>query len=790
MKLRFAALALLAIAAVPGISQSPQPGGTDYTATSITFPIAPPQKVDVNNVSITLIDNPGPATYCYWIVANFLIGNASPSSPACITNGPNALVSGIRISWGGTTGALSYDVLRTSNQTPPAGACACAVATGVTTQTAVDTGLNAYTVNTFTPGAANVVMSNQPFLAGVGQLSFRNQQGSILFGIGSNGSITGVGANAGDHIQYVSPFGNNANDGLSWSTAKLTCAAAIAAIGSNTGRIIESPALGATECVAGTGAATGLNGFLYTPTRIFIGPSAQATNGSNKNSFEFRIAGSLWNGAIATDDFYTFKVFENSTALTTGSDFQLNHSSVSGGSGRFLVNLDMVIGPPGSATNTQNFNSFAQDLEGSYWDGANSQFNLIEMGVTTTPASGTPINSRFNVLPIFTGACVGCTSDFAIGASGTLSAQGDYSGPPMWRFIMLPRDGFTATFNHTLTANRNVNTPDADSTTVQTKTLVAHQFVTSMSAQGVLAGAQPASADISDGTGSGVVARQTSPSFLGQVTVAAASAPAPSIVSPTDATTGPYFAANGDYRISAGGNDHARVEAGDFTISSADCYRWGSAGVTGADTTFGRVSAAAIELGCADVAGPSTYTIQGNGGRAGTDTNTSGKAIILQAGTTTGNATPPTMIINAPASGGASGSAAATQISRFVSNDTKSLTTGAAATLLSVPLATTQMAGGKIDFYLEATDGTNQCTLSGTVEYAAENSAGVFVTNTSVLGTSATACTAGKTLTASFAVTSANPALVQVTPTLTGITASRFTAIYSVQHMGQTQPTF
>src|SRR5262245_15403033 len=38
-----------------------------------------------------------------------------------------------------------------------------------------------------------------------------------------------------DHIQFVSPNGNDNNDGLSWTSAKLTAAAAFTAIGSNTG---------------------------------------------------------------------------------------------------------------------------------------------------------------------------------------------------------------------------------------------------------------------------------------------------------------------------------------------------------------------------------------------------------------------------------------------------------------------------------------------------------------------------------------------------------------------------
>jgi hypothetical protein len=80
-------------------------------------------------------------------------------------------------------------------------------------------------------------------------------------------------------------------------------------------------------------------------------------------------------------------------------------------------------------------------------------------------------------------------------------------------------------------------------------------------------------------------------------------------------------------------------------------------------------------------------------------------------------------------------------------NDTKQLTSGAASTAVSIPLATLQMMGGTIDYYIEATDGTNQCTSKNTVQYAGENSAGVFkVTATKVIGTSSANCTAPKLL--------------------------------------------
>ena len=121
---------------------------------------------------------------------------------------------------------------------------------------------------------------------------------------------------------------------------------------------------------------------------------------------------------------------------------------------------------------------------------------------------------------------------------------------------------------------------------------------------------------------------------------------------------------------------------------------------------------------------------------------------------------------------------------------TKNLTSAAASTILSIPLATLQTTGGQVEYTIQASGGTNQCALSGTLNFAGENSASVFVVSpTTGAGLNeATTCTSGSTLTDSWALTAANPTLLQVTPT-TSMTATSFTIIYNVQYQGNTQPT-
>lgn len=202
----------------------------------------------------------------------------------------------------------------------------------------------------------------------------------------------------------------------------------------------------------------------------------------------------------------------------------------------------------------------------------------------------------------------------------------------------------------------------------------------------------------------------------------------------------------------------------------------------------GFVNVVDIVLGGNDnTATPNPQKIRGTDAQG---TDLTGGVVTLRSGASTGAANPSLLQIDGSSLGNASGLALAPQIHRIIINDVKSLTSGSATSLLSLPLASGQMGGGTIIFYIEATNGTNkQCTLSGEFTYAGENTSGVFVTNTSILGTPATACTSGNTLSSTFSLTGSNPALLQVTPTLTGFTPSRFSVIYEIHHMGQTQPT-
>lgn len=278
-------------------------------------------------------------------------------------------------------------------------------------------------------------------------------------------SVSGVKTN--DSIQYVSPNGADTNDGLSWATAKATAAAAISAIGSSTGRVELSPAV-ATDGIAGTGAATGLNGTILAPTKVYVGPLAQATAADpGQDSGKLLLVGSLWNGSAAVDD--RWEIYCNSFpgAFSDGSNLIINHSSISNGSGRVLHLSDVVIGNPRAATASLNSNSFAFDNQGAYFDGGESVAMLWEMANTVNQDAGTLATTIFrqNWVPIFESAAVGVQAEYALGGSGTLGVSGNYSGPPKWLWTNLRGSSFnTMSLEHAATAPRTITFPDASGT--------------------------------------------------------------------------------------------------------------------------------------------------------------------------------------------------------------------------------------------------------------------------------------------------------------------------------------
>lgn len=164
--------AALLLAAAPAAAQS---GAVPGVFSKITLPLAQPPQMVPSGAAV-VVGNPGPQTYYYWVVSDYVIGNSSPAGPFSVANAPNILsaTNYDQINWGTATGASSYDVLRTTTPTVPAGACNCAVETTVIGNSAEDQSntLLAYTVNTLDPSTLSWTVTALPKSKGVSELEF------------------------------------------------------------------------------------------------------------------------------------------------------------------------------------------------------------------------------------------------------------------------------------------------------------------------------------------------------------------------------------------------------------------------------------------------------------------------------------------------------------------------------------------------------------------------------------------------------------------------------------------
>jgi hypothetical protein len=329
----------------------------DFIANTVTFPLQnPPQRVDISRVSVQLLDNPGPAPYCYWIVSNFTIGNSSPAGPVCVSNGPNTMVNGNRVSWSPVFGANTFDVLRTSTPTPPSGACNCAIATALNGISATDTGLNAYTVNTFAPAAFNLIWNNEQSASGQSQLVLR-ANGVQIFAINSVGAATALFLN-GD------PLTTNPTDQFSNPTT------AVLGIGDKV-----AVNFGASTC-CDNNLIVGLNktGGNYKQGEVALDGETSCTGTFNQSTVCESITGqTVVYGTISTpvgsqQGTITGSEFNGAITATGGGQFQLGSAIVAGftvfsGNTNFMYLADYFAQPAvnsGTGTVTGAFGAIFQ----------------------------------------------------------------------------------------------------------------------------------------------------------------------------------------------------------------------------------------------------------------------------------------------------------------------------------------------------------------------------------------------------------------------------------------------
>jgi len=214
---------LFIIAFLCGVSSlvSAQQPAPPISTTQITQPLFAVNMQPVSQASVSLVGNPGPQTYYYWLTANYTVGSTAPTGPFVAVNVPNTLsVSNyVRVTPVYPAGAASVTLLRTTSPIQPSGACNCAVATNVTSGTINDqsNSLNSYTVTPFDPNTLNITLTNE--VVGSGQSHELLRQNGVLVcdlstGCGSAGgvtSFTGDGAllnNVGSTGAVIATLGN------------------------------------------------------------------------------------------------------------------------------------------------------------------------------------------------------------------------------------------------------------------------------------------------------------------------------------------------------------------------------------------------------------------------------------------------------------------------------------------------------------------------------------------------------------------------------------------------------
>lgn len=201
-----------------------------------------------------------------------------------------------------------------------------------------------------------------------------------------------------------------------------------------------------------------------------------------------------------------------------------------------------------------------------------------------------------------------------------------------------------------------------------------------------------------------------------------------------------------------------------FRMASVAAIAW-TASTTDAGTTIvGKLrttGTAGYAFGLADGASPVAQTLSVQNG-TGTNTNgASSFAIIGSLGTSTG--VPGRVTIKTGALDPTSGTTAHTAVERLVIGATKVLANNTTTTVVNVTDASNTVASGLVTYTVECFDGTDLQVETGEFVYTVSNKGGTIANNTitSATGWPKNVTTSG-TLTVTWAISAANPALLSV----------------------------
>lgn len=225
-----------------------------------------------------------------------------------------------------------------------------------------------------------------------------------------------------------------------------------------------------------------------------------------------------------------------------------------------------------------------------------------------------------------------------------------------------------------------------------------------------------------------------------------------------------------------------------ITLASNLELGWGS--VTSGPANFAkdlilrRNAAAHLTFGAADAASPVAQTTSVQNVVGGT-TNTAGTTWTLRGSLGTSQGAPGRIHLTGGAMIAVSGTTQQTAVDREIVGASKVLTNNSAITLVNVTNASDTNAGGVIDYCVEVTDSTDQQYECGMVTYGVSNKGGVWSGNTATKFGNHQNATSG-TLTVTFAISGANPALLSVNANSSLSPSTGFPRItYSLRNLTQ-----
>ena len=199
---------------------------------------------------------------------------------------------------------------------------------------------------------------------------------------------------------------------------------------------------------------------------------------------------------------------------------------------------------------------------------------------------------------------------------------------------------------------------------------------------------------------------------------------------------------------------------------------------------FLRKGAANWGFGAADAASPVAQTLSVQNVVAGTS-NTAGVTTTIRGSLGTSQGVPGRIHLQAGGLIAASGTTQQTALDRLVVGATKVLTNNSAITIANVTVGLNTSVGGRINYCVEVEDGTDVQYECGSATYGVSNKGGVFSGNTVTKFGNHQNATAG-TLTVTFAISGANPALLSVNANSSLTPSTGFPRItYSLQNLGQ-----